>query len=231
MNFRGLLFFFFFFLILLLSVPVLLLVYAFGIILPPLNKNRLIQGIISPWNKFLIWLSGSTVEVTGHEHIPDEPVLFVANHQGMFDVALIIAYIDRLKGFIAKAELKWFPVFYHWMKLQKCILIDRVNTREAIKSIEEGVELLKKGHSLVVFPEGTRSCQQKVRRFKQGTFKLATESRVPIIPVAIINSYQIHPQNGFRLCPAQVKLKILPPLTVDNLSKEELKILHEKTKY
>ncbi|MDD4000979.1 MAG: lysophospholipid acyltransferase family protein, partial [Bacilli bacterium] len=114
----------------------------------------------------LIKRAGITVNARGLENIPDEAVLYVGNHQGYFDIPALCMTITRQFGFIVKKELKKVPLFNKWISQIESIYIDRENPRESLKNIQEGIELLKNGYSLAIFPEGTRSKSAEMGEFK-----------------------------------------------------------------
>ncbi|WP_017755175.1 lysophospholipid acyltransferase family protein [Calidifontibacillus oryziterrae] len=194
--------------------------------LPLAERDELIASLPRRWARTLVKLTGSTVEVFGEEHIPkDRPVLFVSNHQGNFDVPILIGFIHKPKGFISKIEVKKMPIIGSYMEAMKCVFIDRKNKRQSVKAIQEGIKYLKDGHSLVIFPEGTRSKGKEIGEFKGGSFRLAVKSEVPIIPVTINGSYQIMEKNGFIMKPANVKVYVSDPIFIDDvkhLSMDEL---------
>lgn len=174
------------------------------------------------WSMFIIKCLGLNVTVIGAENIPEETCLFVGNHQGVLDIPLVIANSGRLVGFIAKKEILKWGFISSWMKEMNCIFMDRSNVRESVKSINEGVEKLKAGHSLVIFPEGTRSKGPKLGEFKKGSMKLATKSGVPVVPVTIDGSYKAREGNkNNRLSKADITLTFSKPIYVDKLTKEE----------
>ena len=144
------------------------------------------------WSSQLLKLAGCKVEVTGLEHIPENTaVLYVCNHQSNFDIPLAISHLPKTKGFIAKIELLKMPLVRDWMKHMKCIFMDRSDIRQQVKGISQGVQFLKSGQSMIIFPEGTRSPDGEVKAFKPGGLKLATKSGVPIVPVTIKNSKKL----------------------------------------
>lgn len=195
------------------------------------GKTEYVHQVTSKWAMSQMKLSGATVKVFGEENIPpDQGVLFVSNHQGNFDIALFMAYIDKPKGYIAKVELKKIPLLRTWMSYMNCIFMDRGDMRQSAKAILEGIELLKRGHSLVLFPEGTRSRGNQMGNFKAGSFKLATKSKVPIVPVTINGSYKLMEQNGGKVKPASVEIHIHPMVETDSLTKEEEIALPSKIK-
>lgn len=185
-----------------------------------IEKYNYVHSISSKWVKSFIKLSGAKVKLFGSENIPrDIPVLFVSNHQSNIDIPLLIYYIDKPKGFIAKKELKKIPMVNQWMKLMGGIFIDRSSLRKSASAIIEGIKTLKSGQSLVIFPEGTRSKGAFMRDFKAGSFKLAIKSKVPIIPITIKDSYKITEKNKIK--PANVELYVHKPIYTDNLTKEQ----------
>ncbi len=173
------------------------------------------------WARRLIAITGTSVQVEGLEHVPPGPVVFVSNHQGNFDIPLFLGHVEKQKAFIAKIELLKMPLVSTWMKYIRCIFIDRNDARQSLRAINTGVDLLKDGHSLVIFPEGTRSRSAEIGEFKKGSLKLATKAGVPIVPVTINGTYRMMEANGGRMKPASVKMIISPPIDTTNLSKEE----------
>jgi len=122
------------------------------------ERDKLVHGEAIKWARNIINFGGIKVTVTGGENVPkDSGVLFVGNHQSNLDIPILIGFINKPKGFIAKVELAKIPILSVWMKYMGCIFLDRKDVRQSLKAINQGAELLKKGHSLVIFPEGTRS--------------------------------------------------------------------------
>ena len=179
----------------------------------------------------LIKLSDSTVNVHGLENIPEGPVLFVSNHQSNMDIAIICGFIDKPKGFFAKKELKKLPLINKWITLAGSIYLDRENPRKSMEGILEGIKTLKNGHSLVVFPEGTRSRGDKMGEFKSGSFKLATKSKVPIVPLTIDGTYRVMEANKILIKPSNINFYVHKPIYTDKLSKEEIAKLPETVEH
>lgn len=185
------------------------------------NADDFIFNLTSNWAKGRIIDSGAQITVYGQENIPESNCLFVSNHQSDFDIAIFMAEIPKKTGFIAKIELKKVPLIRNWMELINCIFIDRNDLKQSMKAILEGIQILKQGKSLVVFPEGTRSKCDKVGEFKPGSFKLATKAGVPIVPVTIDGSYKIFEGSKYTIRPEKVSVYIHQPIETCNLSKEE----------
>ena len=110
---------------------------------------------VKNWANFILNLVNARIKLEGKEHLPQVPCLFVANHQGFFDIPIIISSLNRTVGFIAKKEITKIGLLTYWMRQINCVFMNRQNIRESIKSINEGIKVLKSGHSMVVFPEGT----------------------------------------------------------------------------
>lgn len=134
-------------------------------------------------------ISGCKVEVRGEENIPrDTQVLFVGNHRSYFDILVYHEAIKMPAGFIAKSEMKKIPLLPLYMYDIGCLFLDRDNIRQGLKTINTGAEYMKMGHSMVLFPEGTRNQTDKLLPFKEGGYKMAEKSKSPIVPVAISGS-------------------------------------------
>lgn len=190
------------------------------------KRQKYIHKITYVWSKFIMKISGAKVKVIGLDNIPkDKTILFISNHQSNFDIPLLLSTIDIPKGFIAKKELANWPLISTWMKYINCIFMDRDNLRKSAESIVEGINLLKSGYSMIIFPEGTRSKGKPVDEFKGGSFKLATKSKSPIVPLTINGTYKLLEANNNMVKGADVELIIHPPIDVTTLSKEELEEL------
>lgn len=156
--------------------------------------------------------TGTKVMVKGQEKLPDEAVLFVANHQGLFDILLLLGHLGKPVGFIAKKEIKKIPIINSWMELIHCIFIDRSDRRQSIRAINQGIGYLQEGHSLVIFPEGTRSRGRNLNEFKPGSLRLATKANVPIVPVAIDGTYHMYEEGNNRVKASSISLTIEEPI-------------------
>ncbi len=185
--------------------------------------DKFVYDIVSKWAMARIKDSGAEIIVHGKENIPkDDTVLFVSNHQSDFDIAIFLAMLpEKREGFVAKVELEKIPFLSGWMKRIHCIFLDRKDMKQSAKTILEGIKLLKKGYSMVVFPEGTRSKGEKMGSFKGGSFKLATKSKVPIVPVTIDGSYKIMEANKYHIRPAKVHVYVHKPIKTAFITKEE----------
>ncbi|ERP32135.1 lysophospholipid acyltransferase family protein [Chitinivibrio alkaliphilus] len=179
------------------------------------------------WARMLLFITGTRVKVHGKEHFPkDNRYCLIANHQGIFDIPLILSVVPQNIAFIAKEELRKTPLIGWWMQAIGVLFLDRSSTRQALSVITTGAQRLQQGNPLVIFPEGTRSKGKSVGNFKKGSMKLATKSKVPIIPVSISGSFRIFEETR-RIRPSTVSIQIHAPVHPQNLTKDEMAQLHE----
>lgn len=169
---------------------------------------------------------GVKVNVTGLQLIPNGPKVFISNHQGNFDIPILLAILGPV-GFISKKEVFNIPVIRYWMKKLHCVGFDRENIRDAVRMIKEGSENLKNGYSMLIFPEGTRAKDGVMEDFKSGSFKLATKSKAPIVPITIDGSNKLYEIDG-KLKKGTVNITFHPPIYTSQISREEEKVLHLK---
>ncbi|KRU24195.1 1-acyl-sn-glycerol-3-phosphate acyltransferase [Clostridium sporogenes] len=183
--------------------------------------DRYINKSVVGWANFIVNGIGIKINKKGLENVPDGPCLFVGNHQGLLDVPVVVSSLDKYVGFVAKKEMLKLKILTYWMKEMKCVFMDRQNVRAAVKTINEGVENLKNGYSMLIFPEGTRSRGENLGEFKKGSMKLGIKAGVPIVPIAINGTYNVLEANGRKIKAADVDLIICPPIYPNELSKEE----------
>ncbi|WP_078380283.1 lysophospholipid acyltransferase family protein [Sutcliffiella halmapala] len=209
---RTIWWFIYFFGYLIYSLPTIKKVNKLDPSMPVEKRDIIIHEKPKTWAKNLVNITGSEIKVIGEEKIPKGPVLFVSNHQGNFDVPILIGFLKKPVGFISKVEVQKIPFVSKWMVAMNCVFIDRRDRRKAIQSIREGVSRLKEGHSLVIFPEGTRSKGNSMGEFKKGGLRLATESKVPVVPVTISGSYKIMERSKVSFKAARVTVTINDPI-------------------
>lgn len=181
----------------------------------------------------IVKISGIELTVIGEENVPkDQPVLYIGNHRSYFDVIITYARVPDLCGYIAKKEFAKVPFLYNWMKALYCLFLDRSNPKEGLKTILQGVEYIKQGISICIFPEGTRSRLpgNEMLPFKEGSFKIAERTGCPIIPMAITNSAEIF-ENHFPLVKkCHVILEYGEPIMTSDLTRQEKKALGRNTR-
>ena len=172
----------------------------------------------------LCFISGCKINVNGFENIPeDQAVLFVSNHQSLFDIITTYPLMKRPTGYVAKKEIRKFPCLSWWMYFVNCIFLDREDPRKGLKSIIHASDMVKSGVSMFIFPEGTRSKDGRIHEFKEGSLKIATKSKSPVIPVGISGTYDIFERQFPKIKPANVTISFGKPIYTSELSRDELK--------
>lgn len=161
------------------------------------------------WSAVIMAVVGIRLKVFGREKVKKEGgKIFVANHESHFDIPVLFASIPEPVYFIAKKELKKVPFMGWYMALLGMIFIDRSNREKAMKSMKEAGKLIKKGRSVISFPEGTRSKDGTIKLFKRGAFIIAKESNVPIVPIAISGTWEVLAPGKSKIRPGRVKVVI-----------------------
>lgn len=191
-------------------------------------QRRLAHLVSHNWARFIAIASGAEVRITGMENVPKEgAVVFVSNHQSNFDFSILLGLINKPKAFVAKIELSKIPVVSPWMRNLGCVFIDRQDIRQSLRVMNDAVEIIKSGQSMVIFPEGTRSRSDNIAEFKKGSMRLAVKAGVPIVPVTVSGSYKVVEANKGIIKPAAVKVVISEPIYYEHLSKEDKDHIHE----
>lgn len=140
-----------------------------------------------------------------------------------FDIIISYTYIKGRAAYVAKQEMMKVPILRNWMTNIRCIMLDRSNTRSALKSILTGIEYIKDGTSLVIFPEGTRNKGEGVLEFHAGSFKLAEKSGCLIVPVVQNNTSAIFEDQKPFLKKAHTIIEFCEPVDMSDMSIEEKK--------
>lgn len=207
-----------------LTLPILLICHFEKKINPAKAQSIATLGA-KIWAKGCLFFGCVKAQVIGKSNIPNEPVLFVANHRGLYDIPVFYAKVGREVGFIAKSEMKKIPVMRLWMENIGCLFLDRKDTRAGLKTILKGIDYIKNGGSLIICPEGTRSHDGKLGEFKEGSFKLAEKSGCPIIPVAFIGTDDLFENCKYGNKPGRCKLVFGEPIYISSLNGDNRKFL------
>jgi len=172
---------------------------------PFVGKKRAFFGIGKLWARQQLWLCGASWHSEGWERVPEEirngqqSAIFMSNHQSHLDPPLLMGAIPVPAVYIAKKELMWTP-FVGWAALAAgMIFIDRGNSEKAAASLAKAAEQIAKGKNVVIFPEGTRTRDGRIGKFKKGGFGLAVKAGVPIVPLVTIGGWDVFPRGALRM--------------------------------
>jgi 1-acyl-sn-glycerol-3-phosphate acyltransferase len=164
------------------------------------------------WSWLILKTTGVHVRVEGLERItPGRTYVFVSNHQSIYDIPVIFASLPHQLRIIAKASLAKFPVLGWHLKRGGHLFVDRRNPHHA-RILERWRALVKDGLSLIIFAEGTRSMDGRVARFKAGSFLLALEAGLPIVPLAVVGTRHVMQKGRLRTEPGHVELVVHDPI-------------------
>ena len=214
---------------LILSIPILIVEWIIGKFNPykkDISSLHLIQSVF----RFILWLTGVEVTVIGEELVPtDEAVLYIGNHRSFFDILLTYTRCPRLTGYIAKAEMEKIPLLSNWMHYLHCLFLDRKDIKKGLKTILSGIELIKSGISVCIFPEGTRNKGEELSLlpFHNGSFKIAEKTGCPIIPMSLNNTCDIFEGHFPFIKKTHVILEYGKPIYPKELDKDEKKRIGE----
>src|SRR5881398_2041437 len=173
------------------------------------SASPLIEPVIRFWARVVLWGAGIDVRGEGMETIDrTKRYILIANHHSYFDIPCIFAAIPQPIRFMAKKSLFSIPIFGWAIGRAGFIPIDRKNRRTAVKSFDLAVERIRKGNTIVIFPEEGRSAEVAMRPFQRGAFLLALKSQLEMIPMAIDGTYNVFRSGATRVTPGRVTIRV-----------------------
>ena len=216
-------------LFLICSIPLLIIEYFIGKFNMDV-KNRSSLAIVNWAFRVCLLISGVKVTVIGEENVPkDQAVLYVGNHRSYFDILLTYVRVPRPTGYIAKKEILRIPLLRDWMKNLHCLFLDRKDIKQGMKTILEGIEKIRSGISICIFPEGTRNkVNDTFLPFHEGSFKIADKSGCPIVPMSINNAAAIFEDHIPKIRKAHIVLEYGKPIYMSEMTREEKKNIGAK---
>lgn len=181
-----------------------------------------VHHVARVWGRGILWVSAIRVKVHGAENIQERSAVYMSNHQSNFDIPVYFGGLPVQFRWVAKAELFKIPIFGQGMRGAGYISIDRSDTRSAIKSLNRAAQNIREGTSVLFFPEGTRSKDGNLRSFKKGGFIMAVEAGVPIIPMAVMGTFQVMPKGGKLIRRHPVQIVVCPPINAGDYTRKQL---------
>jgi len=217
---------------------VTLVTFTYVLILgPPVLIYSAISGNADPlykagiWGaRMALWLAGARLEIHGLDRIPrDRPVVFMANHQSNCDPPALLAVLPPVLVMVKK-EFFRVPLIGQAMVQCGFIRVDRSNREQAFEAVEKGVQALKAGRSFLVYPEGTRSPDGRLRSFKKGVFVMAIKAGAPIVPISVSGSSKIMPKGKFVIRPGGVRITFHEAVATEGFALEDRQIILERVR-
>lgn len=179
------------------------------------------------WARLILVTSGVRVERRGAAlPPPEESCVFVSNHASIYDIPILFTAVPRQVRIVAKEALGRFPFIGWHLRRGGHLLVNRQNPGAGI--FKKMQRMTRQGVSLIVFPEGSRTPDGVVRRFKGGTFLLAVENRWPIVPLSVSGSRAVMPKGRLMVCPADVRVTVHDPIPTVGLTRDDVRELADR---
>ena len=179
--------------------------------------------------KSILIATRTKVVYKGLEYLPkkgDPAVCYISNHTGFFDILACYPVFRQLTGFVAKSEMEKWPVISWWMPHVHCLFLDRKDKRQGVKTILDGINNIRSGASMVIYPEGTRSkIEGTLLPFHKGSFSLATKDKTTVIPVAMNNSGEAFETSIPHMHKSVISVEFMEPIPLKEKSRDELDTL------
>jgi 1-acyl-sn-glycerol-3-phosphate acyltransferase len=200
-----------------LIAAVISMVFAVIVIVTlPINRGGLVfHALARTWARITLFTCGVKVRVSGLEKLdPSSRYVYVSNHASMFDIPAIIAGIPDQIRIVYKRELEKIPFFGWGLKWGSYIGIDRSHRADAMKSLEAAAEKIRRGASVLLYAEGTRTLDGKLQPFKRGAFNIAVRAGVPVVPLTVNGSFHILPKHSISIDPGTIDLVLGAPIDI-----------------
>jgi putative phosphoserine phosphatase / 1-acylglycerol-3-phosphate O-acyltransferase len=188
-----------------------------------MSWNEGVESMMRSIGDLGTYVAGITLSIKGEEHLwSHRPAVFILNHQSNADMLIAIKLIRKEARGVAKMELKKMPVVGQILEASGTIFLDRTDKEKAIEALKPAIDSLRSGISIVIFPEGTRSYDYTLGRFKKGAFHIAMEAGVPIVPIVLKNAHDVMPRGKNIFNPALVEVIVHPPILTHDWDKNNL---------
>ncbi|HET9371908.1 MAG TPA: lysophospholipid acyltransferase family protein [Vicinamibacterales bacterium] len=219
---------------------VFFLIPSIGIYTIVLGLLSLLGGLFEPrgvwahrcaqwWSRAILATSGVRYTLRGAPlPPPDTSCIFVANHASIYDIPILFTAIPRQLRIMAKATLGYFPFIGWHLQRSGHLLVDRTNPGASI--FKKMQRMTRHGASLIVFPEGSRTSDGRVMKFKGGMFLLAIENKLPVVPITVSGSRVVMPKGRLMVCPADVVVTVHEPIATAEMTREDARSLAAKAR-
>ena len=208
-----------------LSIPAYLVEGVIRLIHPK-TAAKIAQVIVRVVFRIVMFVSGCRKTIKGVENIPaGTPVMYAANHRSFYDIILAYATVPNQTAFISKMEIKKMPCVAQWMYFLNCLFMDRSDVKQNLNIILQAVDLVKNGYSIYIAPEGTRNATDTLLKFKEGSMKIATKGKCPIIPVCVHGTEEIFENQLPWIHKGKIRIEYGEPIYPEKLDKETQKHL------
>lgn len=175
------------------------------------------------WSRFTCWLALCRIKSSGHENLHrNQSYVFVANHQGAFDIFLTYGFLNQNIKWVQKASLRKIPLVGYASQMAGHVFVDNSSLTSRANTIKKAKKEIVEGTSIMLFPEGARSRNGKLNRFKRGAFQIAFDLKLPVVPLTLNGPFNVLRRGSLCLNPSRMELIIHQPIFTENLTETDI---------
>ncbi|MDD2474725.1 MAG: lysophospholipid acyltransferase family protein [Dysgonamonadaceae bacterium] len=183
------------------------------------------------WARLTCWLALCRVKSSGHENLDrNTSYVFIANHQGAFDIFLVYGFLNQNIKWVQKASLRKVPFAGKASEIAGHVFVDNTSIASRRDTIIKAKKEIVGGVSMMMFPEGARTKNGKLSPFRRGAYRIAMDMKLPIVPITINGPFDVLKVNTLRLNPGKLELIIHKPISTNNLEHKDLRNLIDQTR-
>jgi 1-acyl-sn-glycerol-3-phosphate acyltransferase len=190
------------------------------------RSGRIQHNFARLWSRLILCTASAPLTVTGLDRVDlTQAAIYAANHSSALDIPVLFVGLPFQFRILAKIELFRLPFLGWHLKRSGQIAIDRADARASLRSLAAASQTVRAGMNLVVFPEGGRSADGHLQPFLGGTFYTAIKAQVPIVPMAIVGTFQALPMNTYVIHPTRFRLIVGDPIPTAGLVSRDMEAL------
>ncbi|HXW93692.1 MAG TPA: lysophospholipid acyltransferase family protein [Terriglobales bacterium] len=195
------------------------------------NKERILHGFARLWSQLILGTIFSPVKVIGLDQIDTaKPHVYAVNHASALDIPVLYVHLPFPFRIAFKKELLSYPIVGWHLKRSGQVSIDQQNPARSISSIRTALKSLKQGTPLVIFPEGGRTSNGKIKPFLPGAFFLAIKAQLDIVPIALVGTYELLPMNTYHIKSRPLEMRVGQPISTTGLTVEDMGVLSNRVR-
>jgi 1-acyl-sn-glycerol-3-phosphate acyltransferase len=189
------------------------------------------QKVARLWSRMILWTVRAKVQVEGLDRIDiSKPQVYVVNHLSAFDIPVLYTYLPFQFRILAKKELFRYPFMGWHLRRSGQIPVVLENPKASVRSLNLAVAAIRKGNSLVIFPEGGRSPDGQLQSFMGGAFYAAVKAHVDVVPIVLVGTYEMLKMNSFHIKPGAVQMVVGSPISTVGMSTRDIAKITEQAR-
>ena len=193
------------------------------------NRERILHDFSAFWARLIMSTISSPVRVTGLDKIDTtRPLVYAVNHASALDIPVLYAYLPFQFRIVFKKELLSYPIIGWHLRRSGQVCINQQNTVASLGSVRSALKSLKQGMPLVIFPEGGRTDNGRIKSFMPGAFFLAIKAQVDIVPVVLVGTYELLPMNTYHIKCRPLEMRVGAPISTAGLKGHDIDALSVK---